>query len=95
MIDLNKESIDFLTTLGPKPDDGDPATENLPAGTLWYRTNPDGTMNDYIHLCPYGANEYAKRVASLIRKTPGLESLAAHVLSPVRPQPGFTVRTNF
>ena len=95
VIDLNKEGIDFLTLLGPKPDDGNPATENFPKGTLWYRTNADGTLNDYIHLSPYGANEYAKLVAGLIQKTPGLESLAAHVLGPVRPQPGFTVRSSF
>ena len=95
VVDLNKESIDYLTALGPIPDDGNPATEQFPKGTLWYRTNPDGTMNDYIHLCPYGANEYAKRVAQLITKTPGLENLAAHVIAPPLPQPGLTVRSNY
>lgn len=95
VVDLNKESIDYLTALGPLPDDGDPATEQLPVGTQWYRTNPDGTVNDYIHLCPYGANQYAKRVARLILKTPGLEALASHVLAPSISQPGFTVRSNY
>ncbi len=95
VIDLNKGSIDHLTALGPKQDDGDPTTGNFPQGTLWYRTNPDGSMNDYIHLCPYGANEYARLVSRLILKTPGLEQLARHVIAPARPQPGLNVRTNY
>lgn len=95
VIDLNKESIDYLTALGPKPDDGDPTTENFPKGTLWYRTNPDGTMNDYIHLSPFGANEYARRVARLVLKTPGLEDLAQHVIAPARPQSPVADRTNY
>jgi lysophospholipase L1-like esterase len=95
VIDLNKESIDYLTALGPLPDDGNPATEPFPVGTLWYRTNPDGSMNDYIHLCPYGANEYARLVSRLVLKTPGLEPLATHVLAPPFPQPGLSVRSNY
>jgi lysophospholipase L1-like esterase len=95
VVDLNKESIDYLTALGPIPDDGNPTTEQFPKGTLWYRTNPDGTMNDYIHLCPYGANEYARLVARLVLKTPGLENLATHVIAPTMPQPGLAVRSNY
>ncbi|TAL07098.1 MAG: hypothetical protein EPO07_00820 [Verrucomicrobia bacterium] len=95
VVDLNKESIDYLTALGPLPDDGDPTTERLPVGTQWYRTNPDGTVNDYIHLCPYGANEYAKRVTRLVLKTPGLENLATHVIAPTMPQPGLSVRSAY
>jgi len=95
VIDLNKASIDYLTALGPKADDGDPATAPLPEGTRWYRTNPDGTMNDYIHLCPYGANQYARLVSRLVRSTPGLEALAAHVIAPSRPQPGPVVRSAY
>ena len=95
VVDLNKESIDYLTALGPLPDDGNPTTARLPAGTQWYRTNPDGTVNDYIHLAPYGANQYATRVSQLVLKTPGLENLAAHVLAPAMPQPGLSVRSNY
>jgi lysophospholipase L1-like esterase len=95
VVDLNKESIDYLTALGPLPDDGDPTTERLPAGTQWYRTNPDGTVNDYIHLCPYGANQYARLVTRLVLKTRGLENLAAHVIAPPMPQPGLSVRSNY
>ena len=95
VVDLNKESIDYLTALGPLPDDGDPSTARLPAGTQWYRTNPDGTVNDYIHLAPYGANQYAILVSKLVQKTRGLENLAAHVIAPTLPQPGFSVRSNY
>ena len=89
VIDLNKGGIDYLTALGPREDGSDPQ------GTLWYRTNPDGSMNDYIHLCPYGANEYARLVSRLILKTPGLEELAAHVIAPPRPQPAPLVRSAY
>ena len=95
VVDLNKASIDYLTALGPKADDGDPATPPLPEGTRWYRTNPDGSMNDYIHLCPHGANQYARIVSRLVMKTPGLETLATFVNGPPRPQPGLTVRSNY
>lgn len=95
VVDLNKESIDYLTALGPAPDDGDPTTQQYPLGNFWYRSNPDGSKNDYIHLCPYGANEYAKRVVRLIQKTPGLENLASHVIAPSMPQPGLAVRSNY
>jgi lysophospholipase L1-like esterase len=95
VVDLNKESIDYLTALGPAPDDGDPTTQQYPLGNIWYRSNPDGSRNDYIHLCPYGANQYARLVSRLILKTPGLENLAAHVIAPVMPQPGFSVRSNY
>jgi large repetitive protein len=95
VVDLNKESIDYLTALGPLPDDADPTTERLPVGTQWYRTNPDGTVNDYIHLCPHGANQYARLVSRLVLKTPELENLATHVLAPSLPQPGFSVRSNY
>lgn len=95
VVDLNKASIDYLTALGPKADDGDPATQPLPEGTRWYRTNPDGSMNDYIHLCPHGANQYARIVSRLVLKTPGLESLRPFVNAPPRPQPGVTVRSNY
>lgn len=95
VVDLNKESIDYLTALGPLPDDGDPTTARLPVGTQWYRTNPDGTVNDYIHLCPYGANQYAILVSKLVQKTPGLENLATHVIAPSMPQPGLSVRSNY
>jgi lysophospholipase L1-like esterase len=95
VVDLNKESIDYLTALGPAPDDGDPTTQPYPQGNFWYRSNPDGSKNDYIHLCPYGANEYAKRVVRLIKKTPGLEDLASHVLVPAMPQPGLAVRSSY
>lgn len=95
VIDLNKYGVDRLTALGPKEDDGDPTTENFPVGTLWYRTNPDGTMNDYIHLSPYGANEYARVVSRIILKTPGLEDLAQHVIAPARPQSGVAARSSY
>ena len=95
VVDLNKASVDYLTALGPKADDGDPATPPLPEGTRWYRTNPDGSMNDYIHLCPHGANQYARLVSRLVLKTPGLEALAQHVNGPPRPQPGLTLRSNY
>ena len=95
VVDLNKASVDHLTALGPKADDGDPATPPLPEGTRWYRTNPDGSMNDYIHLCPFGANEYARIVSRLVLKTPGLEALAPFVNAPPRPQPGLTVRSGY
>jgi len=95
VVDLNKESIDYLTALGPAPDDGDPATQQYPLGNFWYRSNPDGSRNDHIHLCPYGANEYAKRVSRLVLKTPGLEALAAHVIAPSLPQSGLSVRSNY
>lgn len=95
VVDLNKESIDYLTALGPAPDDGDPTTQRYPLGNFLYRSNPDGSKNDYIHLCPYGANEYAKRVVRLIKKTPGLENLASHVIVPSMPQPGLSVRSNY
>ena len=94
-VDLNKESIDYLTALGPLPDDGNPTTARLPAGTQWYRTNPDGTVNDYIHLAPYGANQYAILVSKLVLKNPDLKNLAAHVLAPSLPQPGLSVRSNY
>ena len=95
VVDLNKASVDYLTALGPKADDGDPATPPLPEGTRWYRTNQDGSMNDYIHLCPHGANQYARLVSRLVLKTPGLEALAQHVNGPPRPQPGLTLRSNY
>jgi lysophospholipase L1-like esterase len=95
VVDLNKASIDYLTALGPKADDGDPATPPLPEGTRWYRTNPDGSMNDYIHLCPYGADQFARLVSRQVLKTPGLEALAQFVNAPPRPQPGITVRSNY
>lgn len=95
VVDLNKESIDYLTALGPAPDDGDPTTQRYPLGNFWYRSNPDGSKNDYIHLCPYGANEYAKRVVRLVLKTPGLENLATHVIAPSMPQPGLSVRSAY
>jgi lysophospholipase L1-like esterase len=95
LVDLNKESIDYLTALGPLPDDGDASTERLPVATQWYRTNPDGSVNDYIHLCPFGANEYARRVSRLVLKTPGLENLSTHVIAPSMPQPAFSVRSSY
>jgi lysophospholipase L1-like esterase len=95
VVDLNKASVDYLTALGSKADDGDPATPPLPEGTRWYRTNPDGSMNDYIHLCPHGANQYARLVSRLVLKTPGLEDLARHVNAPPRPQPVLTIRSNY
>lgn len=95
VVDLNKESIDYLTALGPAPDDGDPTTQRYPLGNFLYRSNPDGSKNDYIHLCPFGANEYAKRVVRLIQKTPGLEDLASHVIVPPLPQPAVSVRSNY
>ncbi len=95
VVDLNKESIDYLTALGPAPDDGDPTTLQYPLGNFWYRSNPDGSKNDYIHLCPYGANQYARLVSRLVLKTPGLENLAAHVIAPSMPQPGVSVRSNY
>jgi lysophospholipase L1-like esterase len=95
VVDLNKESIDYLTALGPAPDDGDPTTQQYPLGNFWYRSNPDGSKNDYIHLCPYGANQYARLVSRLVQKTPGLEALAAHVIAPTLPQPGLSVRSSY
>lgn len=95
VIDLNKGSIDYLTALGPAPDDGDPSTQRYPLGNFWYRSNPDGSKNDYIHLSPFGANEYARLVSRLVLKTPGLEDLARHVIAPARPELGLRVRSNY
>jgi lysophospholipase L1-like esterase len=82
VLDLNRESIDHLTAEGP------------PEGRKWYATTPSGGF-DYIHLSEYGAHKYARMVSKLVRKTPGLEELAPHVLLEPRPQPGFAARGNY
>ncbi len=83
VLDLNRESIDHLTAVGP------------PEGNRWYATNPSTGAFDYIHLSPYGADKYARLLSRLVPRTKGLETLVPHVLAPARPATLFTARTNY